>query len=136
MDQQIKTFDVQSIELVTNFNKAFDYIANPRNLPDWTAAFKKADEHSALLVTPNGELKIGLTTISNESGTIDWHMKMPDGAIGKAYSRLIELPNGNVLYSFVLLAPPVPIEQVEGTLNEQKKLLASELKNLERILAQ
>lgn len=134
MERQIKTFDVQSIELPTNLKKAFDYIADPGNLPNWTSAFKNADENSALLVTPNGELKIGLTTIANVSGTIDWYMEMPDGLIGKAYSRLIELPNGNVLYSFVLLAPPVPIEQVEGTLSEQKILLASELKNLERIL--
>lgn len=132
----MKTFDVQLIELQTNFEKAFTYIADPKNLPLWTAAFKEADEESALLVTPMGELKIGLTTVSNkESGIIDWHMKMPDGNIGKAFSRLTELPNGNVLYSFVLLAPPVPIEQVEGTLNEQKKLLKKELKNLFRILS-
>ena len=61
-------------------------------------------------------------------------MKMPDGTIGKAFSRLTELPNGNVLYSFILLAPPVPVEQVEGTLESQKKLLANELKNLEKFL--
>jgi len=134
MDKQIKTYDVQSIELSTSFNKALKFIANPRNLPLWTSAFKKADEDSALLVTPNGELQIGLTTVVNGSGTIDWHMKMPDGAIGKAFSRLTELPNGNVVYSFVLLAPPVPIELVEGTLESQRKMLADELKNLERIL--
>jgi hypothetical protein len=134
MDKTVKTFDVQSIELRTEFKKAFAYIADPKNLPHWTSAFKEADEKTALLVTPKGELKIGLATVSNESGTIDWHMKMPDGTIGKAFSRLTELPDGNVLYCFVLLAPPVPIEQVEGTLIEQKKLLANELNNLKRIL--
>lgn len=134
MENKIITFDVQSIELPANFKKAFTYIADPKNLPNWTSAFREADEKSALLVTPKGELKIGLTTVSTESGTIDWHMKMPDGSIGKAYSRLTELPNGNVLYSFVLLAPPVPIEQMEGTLKEQKQLLANELKNLVHIL--
>lgn len=134
MDKNVKTFDVQSIELHTDFKKAFAYIADPKNLPQWTSAFKEADQESALLITPKGELKIGLTTVSTDSGTIDWYMKMPDGAIGKAFSRLTELPDGNVLYCFVLLAPPVPVEQVEGTLNEQKKLLANELNNLKRIL--
>ncbi len=134
MTKKIKMYDVQSIELPTNFKTAFEYISNPKNLPNWTSAFKEVDDKSALLVTSNGELQIGLATVSNESGIIDWYMTMPDGLVCKAFSRLTELPNGNVLYSFVLLAPPVPIEQVEGTLEEQKKLLASELLNLERIL--
>ncbi len=134
MDKTVKTFDVQSIEMHTDFKKAYAYISDPKNLPHWTSAFAEADEETALLVTPKGELKIGLVTVFHESGTIDWHMKMPDGTIGKAFSRLTELPNGNVLYSFVLLAPPVPVEQVEGTLNEQKKLLTNELNNLQRIL--
>jgi hypothetical protein len=136
MDKQIKTYDVQSIELHTSFNKALKFIANPRNLPLWTSAFKEADEELALLVTPNGELQIGLTTVVNGSGTIDWHMKMSDGSIGKAFSRLTELPNGNVVYSFVLLAPSVTIEKVEGNLEAQRKILAGELKNLERILGE
>jgi len=82
----MKTFDVQPIEIKTNFEKAFTYIADPKNLPLWTAAFKEADEGSTLLVTPMGELKIGSTTISNkESGTIDWHMKMPDGNVDNVF---------------------------------------------------
>jgi hypothetical protein len=134
MDKLIKSFDVQSVELATSFKKAFAYISNPRNLPKWTSAFKEADEESALLVTPAGELKIGLETVSSSSGTIDWHMRMPDGSTGKAFSRLTELPNGNVVYCFVLLAPAVPLEQLEGTLAEQKLILTKELKNLQRIL--
>ena len=135
MDNQIKTFDVQSVELPTSFNKALKFIANPRNLPLWTSAFKKADEESALLVTPKGELQISLTTVVNDSGTIDWHMKMPNGDIGKAFSRITELQNGNVVYTFVLLAPPGPIEEVEGALETQRKILACELKNLKRLLS-
>jgi hypothetical protein len=61
-------------------------------------------------------------------------MLMPDGSTGKAYSRVTGLPNGNVVYSFVLLAPPVPIEEIEGTLEQQKQLLAIELKKLAHLL--
>ena len=135
MKKQIKMYDVQAIELPTSLNKAFEYISMPGNLPGWTSAFKEADEKSALLVTPNGELKISLKTITNQSGTIDWYMTMPDGSVAKAFSRLTDLPNGNVLYSFVLLAPPVPIEQVEGTLEQQKQILSTELERLAKILS-
>ena len=131
----MKMYDVQAIELPTSLGKAFEYISTPGNLPGWTSAFKEADEKSALLVTPNGELKISLRTITNQSGTIDWYMTMPDGSVAKAFSRLTDLPNGNVLYSFVLLAPPVPIEQVEGTLEQQKQILSTELERLAKILS-
>lgn len=134
METAIKTFDVQYIEIEAPFEKVFSFIAEPRNLPQWTAAFREANNQSALLVTPNGELRIGLKTYTDPSGVIDWHMQMPDGSIGKAYSRVTALPNGNVVYSFVMLAPPVPVEEVEGTLEEQKKLLAAELKKLAQLL--
>lgn len=134
METRIKTFDVQFIEIEAPFEKVFSFIANPANLPKWTAAFKDADKEKALLVTPNGELRIGLQTISDINGIIDWHMHLPDGTVGKAHSRVTPLPNGNVVYSFVLLSPPVPVEEIEGTLEQQKKLLAEELKKLAYLL--
>jgi len=127
-------FDVQSIGINRNTTNVFEFIANPENLSLWTNAFAKADQTSAIMVTPNGEFPIGLETlISKENGTIDWIMTMPDGSIGKAFSRVSE--NGeNAIYSFVLLTPPVPLEQLEGALSAQKIVLAEELKKLKRIL--
>lgn len=133
----IKNHDVQSINLLTSTEEAFDYIANPANLEEWTGAFKQANDTSALLVTPNGELKIGLETKTNkELGTIDWYMKMPDGSIGVAYSRVTAGPDGKAIYSFTLIAPPVPLEQIEGTLNAQIGQLKEELLSLQTILAE
>jgi hypothetical protein len=127
-------FDVQSIGINSAPNRVFEFIAKPENLPLWTNAFAKANQTSAMMVTPNGELPIELKTlISKEKGTIDWIMTMPDGSIGKAFSRVSE--NGeNAIYSFVLLAPPVPLEQIEGALSAQKLVLAEELKKLKNIL--
>ena len=123
-------FDVQSIAIDAPFDKVFSYIADPKNLPKWT----KADEKSALMVTPNGQLQVGLKTeASREQGTIDWHMTMPDDTVASAFSRVTSNGKGSV-YTFVLMAPPVPIEQVEGTLQQQKELLRQELGNLQRIL--
>jgi len=127
-------FDVQSIGINRPATKVFDFIAKPENLSLWTNAFAKADQSSAIMVTPNGELTIGLETIvANDNGTIDWLMTMPDGSIGKAFSRVSENEE-NAIYSFVLLAPPVPLEQIEGVLSEQKIVLAEELKKLKNLL--
>jgi hypothetical protein len=127
-------FDVQSIGINRTANNVFDFIAKPENLSLWTNAFARASQTSAIMITPNGELSIGLETIiAKESGTIDWVMTMPDGSIGKAFSRVSE-NDENAIYSFVLLAPPVPLEQLEGALSGQKIVLAEELKKLKRLL--
>jgi hypothetical protein len=135
MQRQLFNHNVQSVNINAPVSKVFNYIANPQNLPGWTAAFKEADNKSALLATPAGELAIGLETrINAESGTIDWYMTMPDGNTGAAYSRVVEGPDQKAIYTFILLAPPGPIEKVEGALREQMGLLANELQNLKRIL--
>lgn len=134
---KIKNHDVQSVNIQTSTTKVFEYIANPLNLPKWTGAFKVADGKSAILVTPNGELKIGLETKTNkELGTIDWHMTMPDGNVGVAYSRVVAGPDRNAIYSFVLIAPPVPLEQLEGALSQQIEILKEELQKLQNILGE
>ena len=129
-----KNFDVQSIGINANYKDVFKFVSKPENLPLWTNAFAKADESTATLVTPQGQLPIGLKIITSaESGIVDWIMTMPDGSIGKAYSRILE--NGaTTIYSFTLLAPPVPLEQIEGALAAQKKLLAEELIDLKKIM--
>lgn len=129
-----KNFDVQSIGIDANYKDVFEFVSKPKNLPLWTNAFAKADDKTAILVTPQGQLPIGLKTIiSTELGTVDWIMKMPDGSVGKAYSRVSE--NGaSTIYSFTLLAPPVPLEQIEGALAAQKELLAKELIDLKKTM--
>lgn len=134
---KIKNHDVQSVNIQASTAKVFEYIANQTNLPKWTGAFKEADEKSALLITPNGELLIGLETKTNkESGTIDWYMTMPDGSLGVAYSRVVASSDGNAIYSFILLAPPVPLEHLEGALLQQMVQLKEELQKLQSILGE
>ena len=53
-------FDVQSIAIEAPAGRAFDFIADPRNLPKWTHAFKEADRSSATMQTPQGSVRIGL----------------------------------------------------------------------------
>lgn len=131
----MKPFDVQSIGIARPAADVYAYLANPANLPRWTSAFAAADASTARLVTPAGEEQIALQTLANASGmTVDWRMTFASGAEAAAYSRVT--PNGldACIYSFVLTAPPAPLEALEGAIASQKAILADELKKLKAIL--
>lgn len=131
----MKTFDVQSIGIAKAAGTVFAFVAEPSNLPKWTHAFKSADAHSAELVTPNGAVPISLLTVTNaEHGTVDWKMTFPDGTEGVAYSRVTPDGAESAVYSFVLMAPPVPLEMLEGALSSQMEILAGELAKLKGLL--
>jgi hypothetical protein len=132
----MRDFDVQTVELAGPLERAFQYVADPATLPEWTHAFRSVANGRATLVTPKGSVEVRLVVrASLESGTVDWLMTFPDGSVGRAFSRLVPLDHARVLYSFVLLAPPVPLEQVEGALAEQAKVLRQELTTLQERLA-
>jgi Polyketide cyclase / dehydrase and lipid transport len=130
----MRDFDVQTVEIEAPFDVAFRYIADPGTLPEWSHAFRSVTGGRATLATPRGTVDIGLEVrTSREAGTVDWTMTFPDGSVGRAFSRLVDL-GGRTLYSFVLLAPPVPLERVEGALVEQSRTLRQELATLQRKL--
>jgi hypothetical protein len=131
----MQDFDVQTVEIAAPFAVAFSYIADPRTLPEWTHAFRSVSDGRAALATPKGAVDVGLeVSASREAGTVDWTMTFPDGSVARAFSRLLDL-GSRCLYSFVLLAPPVPLEEVEGALAEQSRTLGQELKTLQQRLA-
>lgn len=131
----MRDFDVQIIEIEAPSDAVFTYIADPRTLPEWTHAFRSVSDGRATMATPRGSVEVGLRVESNRvAGTIDWIMTFPDGSVGRAFSRLIGLGE-RTLYSFVLMAPPVPLEQIEGALDEQARVLREELSALQRNLS-
>ena len=131
----MKRFEVQSIEIEAPFEKAYDYIADANNLPVWAEAFKSVANGRARLATPNGSVEIGLSVhASRTTGAIDWEMAFPDGTVAWAYSRLIPAANDHSIYSFILMPPPVPLEQLEGALKQQSQILRKELSRLAEIL--
>ncbi|MDN5216356.1 SRPBCC family protein [Fulvivirgaceae bacterium BMA12] len=131
-----KNFDVQSIAINANPDQVFEFIAEPTNVPKWAIGFSAVDGETAMMETPNGKMKIGMKMYANsELRTVDTVMTMPDGSIGKAFSRITENDNGeSAVFTFVLMAPPVPLEEMEGTLEEQKKQLKEELQLLKKII--
>jgi len=130
-----RRFHVESVEISTPVEVAFAYISDAQNLPSWTHAFKEIGRGKALMQTPAGSIEVGIEVkASQQFGTVDWFMTMPDGAIAAAFSRVTPLGKDRTAYCFVLLAPPVPLEQVEGSLNQQVVTLRQELAKLTDIL--
>jgi hypothetical protein len=131
----VKNFDVQTVEISAQYDKTFTYIAEPGNLPQWTSAFKSVSDGHAIMQTPSGSVEVALTVnASYKQGTIDWVMTFPDGSVATAYSRVVEVGNQKSIYSFLLLPPPVPLEQLEGALEAQAQTLREELSRLCDIL--
>jgi hypothetical protein len=131
----MKSYDVQSVVFGVAAERAFQLIADPQQLPRWTNAFAAVQGSRATMRTPQGEVDVELRVESQESfGTVDWYMTFPDGSRAKAFSRIVPLGGERCLYSFVLTPPPVPLEQLEGALDEQSRVLAHELAKLKVLL--
>jgi polyketide cyclase/dehydrase/lipid transport protein len=131
----MENYRVESVFVEAERDRAFRYIADAAHLPEWTHAFKEVRNGRAMMETPAGSVQVSLeVAASKETGTIDWRMTFPDGTKAEAYSRLAPAPAGGCVYSFVLLAPPVPLAQLEGTLNQQADILRQELRKLKGLL--
>jgi hypothetical protein len=85
--------------------------------------------------TPAGSVEIGLEVhASKDQGTIDWIMRFPDQTVETAYSRLATAGAQKCIFTFVLMAPQVAMERLEGTLKQQSAILRKELEKLRQIL--
>ena len=133
----MRMFDVQGIEISAPRRKLFEFLRDPTNLPRWAHAFASAGNGSARLKTPAGAVDVDLgVTADADTGVVDWHLAFPDGSVSIAQSRVTETTRGTCIYSFVLHAPPVALEQVEGALEAQRALLQSELATLKSLMEQ
>ena len=128
-------FNVQAIEINAPRARVFEFVRNPHNLPRWAQAFQSVQDGRALLETPQGAINVQLDVLAHgECGTVDWRMQFPDGSVAIAQSRVTDTTRSSCIYSFVLHAPPVALEQVEGTLAAQRVTLASELAALKDLM--
>jgi hypothetical protein len=131
----MRMFDVQGIEIHAPRAKVFEFLRHPGNLPQWAHAFASAADDRAQLETPAGAVDVGLAVAADaDSGVVDWRLTFPDGTIGVAQSRITETTRGTCIYSFVLHAPPVALEQIEGALEAQRATLRSELSTLKSLM--
>lgn len=54
------SFKVESVRIKSTPEKAFRYVADPKNLPRWTHAFKRVHNGKAIMATPAGAVEVGL----------------------------------------------------------------------------
>lgn len=128
--------EVRSIEIEAPFDEVFAFIADPANLPKWAHAFEEVGGSRARLRTPTGTAEIELAVHSSrEQGTVDWTMTFADGAVATAMSRVTRGSGRRTVYTFVLNAPPLPLEQLEGALSRQAETLEKELVRLRQELS-
>ena len=131
----MRMFDVQAIEILAPRQRVVEFLRNPGNLPQWAHAFVSAGAGRARLKTPNGAIDIALdVSVNAEAGTVDWRLGFPDGGVGIAQSRVTETTRETCIYSFVLHAPPVALEQIEGALDAQIATLRAELVKLKSLM--
>ena len=131
----MRTFDVQGIEIEVPQRTVFEFLQEPRHLPRWAQAFASVDDGRARLETPAGAVDIGLAVFANaDAGTVDWRLTFPDGTVGLAQSRVTGTTRGTSIYSFVLHAPPLALEDLEGALDAQRVILRHELDALKELL--
>jgi hypothetical protein len=131
----MRMFDVQGIEIRAPLSKVFEFLREPRNLPQWADAFVSAGEGRARLETPAGAVEVDLDVSADaDTGTVDWRLAFPDGSVSLAQSRVTETTRGTCVYSFVLHAPPVALEEVEGALEAQRAVLQSEFATLKLLM--
>ena len=133
----MRQFDVQGIEIAAPREKLFKFLRQASTLPQWAHAFDSAGEGRARLKTPAGTVDVGLEVAADEAtGTVDWRIAFPGGGVGIAQSRVTDTTRGTCIYSFVLHAPPVALEQIEGALEAQRVILQSELATLKSLMEQ
>jgi len=131
----MQRFDVQGIEITAPPSQVFEFLREPANLPHWAHAFVSAAGGRARLETPAGAVDVDLDVSADAAtGVVDWRLSFADGSIGVAQSRVTATTRGTCIYSFVLHAPPVPLEQVEGALEAQRVRLRSELATLKALM--
>ena len=133
----MRMFDVQGSQIAAPPRKVFEFLRESSNLPRWAHAFASAGNGRARLETPAGAVDVALGVTANpDTGVVDWRLTFPDGGVGLAQSRVTETTRGTCVYSFVLHAPPVALEHVEGALDAQRAILQSELATLKSLMEQ
>jgi hypothetical protein len=131
----MRMFDVQAVEIGAPRGKVFEFLREPGNLPRWTRAIVSAGDGRARLETPSGAVEVQLDVSADaDTGVVDWRLAFPDGSVGLAHSRVTDTSRGTCIYSFVLHAPPVPLEHIEGALEAQRVVLQTELATLKSLM--
>ncbi len=122
--------DTQSIEIDVPARHAFEFLAQPENLPRWAAGFAKAirrDGDAWAVTTPQGEIEMRYVT-DPRLGVVDFHISPAPGVTTVAHSRILPLGERSVYVFTQEQTPGMPAPVFEGqvaTLGRELRLLRS-----------
>ena len=122
--------DTQSVCLPADHTEAFDFLANPENLPQWAVGFCRSIRRDAdrwLVDTGHGEVSMRYVTDAT-LGVIDFHFSPAPEVEAVARSRVV--PNGvGAEYLFTQFQAP---GMSDAVFEAQRATLADELEVLRR----
>jgi hypothetical protein len=127
--------DTQTARFAAPPDQAFDFIADPENLPRWAVGFCQsirrdtASDDRWVVTTAHGEVALRYV-VDRARGIIDFHLSPAPGVETVAYSRVV--PNGGgTEYIFTQVQTPgMPDEQFDA----QVEALREELVVLQALL--
>lgn len=100
-----------SVTMEAAYDAAFDYLSDPRNLPEWSVNFVtevRGEGNRLVATTPMGEVPVGVRG-DRELGVVDVVLG------GRPFAARLVPNGGGCDYSFTLQKPPgMPDEAWEG----------------------
>ena len=115
--------------------KVFDYMSDPRNLPEWATEFAREliEKDGTYKVRNNlGEFVFEIRADA-ATGIIDMFAGPSADQMAVFPTRVVEMPDGRSAYSFTMFKGP---EMPDELFDSQHESLKREFANIERLLSQ
>jgi hypothetical protein len=117
--------DTQTVRLQTDAKTAYDFIADPTNLPIWAVGFCRSIRPNGskwIVETGAGECPLEIDA-DPVHGTIDFHMEPVPNVKASAYSRIIECGAGSEYIFTQFSVPSAPEEMFAANVESLKEEL-------------
>jgi hypothetical protein len=117
--------DTQTIRLETDARTAFDFLADPGNLPMWAVGFCRGirrDGNGWIVQTRTGECPLEIEADARR-GTIDFHMQPAPHIKASAYSRVLGCDAGSEYVFTQFSLPAAPDELFQASVESLKEEL-------------
>lgn len=117
--------DTQTVRLQTDAAAAFNFLADPKNLPLWAVGFcrgiREEDDHW-IVDTASGECPLDIAADSAR-GTVDFHIYPAPGIRATAYSRVLDCEGGCEYVFTQFSIPSAPDEVFQANVEALKEEL-------------
>lgn len=125
---------LEAVSIARSRADVFGFVSDRYMLPRWTRTFRSVTALGAEYETPQGVVTIGLeVTAGADSGVVDWTMRLPAGAVERAYTRAIAEGECRTNLQF-FFAPTLPPEKLTEMITFFSGVVRDELAALKSLL--